>query len=228
MTTLNFEKDLISSKPIAVDLSFNSPNILIAFGGIYGAMGVPPFEFFQVTKSLPINKIYLRDPFQCWYHYGLPGIADDIPGIVQYLSSMLDSHGINKCVLIGNSMGGFAAILFGILLNAQVVHAFSPQTFIGRFSRWRFSDRRWQKHINKIYMLGSKKFLDLKKILAPKKHDGTFNIYYSLAEPLDVIHAKQVEGCKNIHLHNCPTGGHDLIKLLRDAGELSDLIQSSF
>ncbi len=228
MSTVDFENDLNSSKPIAVDLSFNSPNMLIACGGIYGAMGIPPFEFFQATKFLPINKIYLRDPFQCWYHYGLPGIADDLSGIAQYLNSILDSHGINKCVLIGNSMGGFAAILFGILLNAQVVHAFSPQTFIDQFSRWRFSDRRWQKQINKIYLLKSKKILNLKKKLAKKNYDGIFNIYYSLADPLDVIHAKQVEKCKNIQLYSYQTGGHNLIKSLRDAGELSDLIQRSF
>lgn len=191
-------------------------------------MGIPPFEFFQVTKSLPINKIYLRDPFQCWYHHGLPGIAGDIPGIANYLSSILDSHNINKCVLIGNSMGGFAAILFGILLNAQVVHAFSPQTFIDRFSRWRFSDQRWQKQINKIYLLKSKKFLNLKKKLSKRNHNGIFNIYYSLAEPLDVIHAKRVEKYKNIQLHHYSSGGHDLVKSLRDAGELGDLIKRSF
>jgi hypothetical protein len=44
--------NLNSDAPLALDLSIDSSSVLVAFGGIYGAMGMPPFEFFNLTRNL--------------------------------------------------------------------------------------------------------------------------------------------------------------------------------
>lgn len=211
-----------------MDFCHHNSDLLIAIGGVYGALGIPPFEFFQVTKSLPVNKIYLRDPNQSWYHGGLPGISKDIVETVDFLQKLIDFYNISNVVIVGNSMGGFAAILFGTLLNAQTVHAFSPQTFIDRFSRWRYSDRRWQNKIGKIYDLKSIKFFSLKKVIKKKKPDTNIYVYYSANDRLDEIHAKQLVKFKNVNNFVFPCGGHNLIKLLRDNGKLINIIGKSF
>ena len=150
MEFIDFNSAINSDLPIAADFSNPSNSVLIAFGGILGAMGIPPFEFFSLTREMQVNKIYLRDLKQAWYHHGLPGVADNINDLVLFLDNILDKNGVEKTVLVGNSMGGFAAILFGVLLSRKVlVHAFSPQTFIDRLNRYIHKDDRWSDQIQK-------------------------------------------------------------------------------
>ena len=52
---------------------------------------------------------------------------------------------------MGNSAGGYAAILFGLLLKVDKVVAFSPQTFFGPFKNLINRDFRWAKQQLKIY-----------------------------------------------------------------------------
>lgn len=71
----NFEDDVNDPELSAViDLLHPGRPLLIAFGGIVGSLVIPPYEFFNLTRGLDINKIYLRDHSQTWYHSGLPGI----------------------------------------------------------------------------------------------------------------------------------------------------------
>jgi hypothetical protein len=75
----DFEKNIKNPNlSLVSDLSFQNRPLLIAFGGIYGALGIPPFEFYSLTKNIDVNKIYLRDLSQTWYHSGLPGLSDSI------------------------------------------------------------------------------------------------------------------------------------------------------
>lgn len=75
----DFEQKIKNPKsPVAVDLSHDNSSLLIAFGGIASALGVPRFKFFSLSKDLHINKIYMRDHQQSWYHRGLSSLAEDI------------------------------------------------------------------------------------------------------------------------------------------------------
>lgn len=62
-----FKKQIADPKnSIIKDLNLDSSTLLIAFGGINGALGIPPFEFFKITSELKVNKIYLRHLNQSW------------------------------------------------------------------------------------------------------------------------------------------------------------------
>jgi hypothetical protein len=74
--TTEFEKNIKDPNlSVIIDLSYKDRPLLIAFGGRLGALVMPPFEFFNLTKKMDINKIYLRDISQTWYHSGLHGIS---------------------------------------------------------------------------------------------------------------------------------------------------------
>lgn len=74
-----FERDIQNPNlPAIVELSSREKTLIIAFGGIAGALGIPPFEFFNLTKSLDVNKIYLRDFSQTWYLSGIPELFENI------------------------------------------------------------------------------------------------------------------------------------------------------
>lgn len=226
-----FEKSIENpNSPIAIDCSSNHRSLLIAFGGIAGKLGVTPFEFFNLSKGFDVNRIYVRDLSQAWYHRGLPGVADNIDGIVTFLREKINQYQAKKVILVGNSMGGYAAILFGILLDADIVHAFSPQTFINRLNRLRYLDRRWRKQLQNTYRLVDKRYFDLRPVLKAnhKKLKCKFNIFYSHTHRLDRIHAEHLRSLPNVNLYAFQSGGHRLVGHLRDSGELNKIITSSF
>jgi len=222
--TTEFEKDIKNPDlSTIIDLSYQDRPLLIAFGGIAGALGIPPFEFFNLTRKHDVNKIYLRDLSQTWYHSGLPGVSKSIDDTATFLRRKIDDTGVNKVVVIGNSMGGYAAIIFGILIKADIVHAFSPQTFIN-------DDNfiRSKKQIQNVHNNFSDKYFDLGEVIKLHSNLGKFNIYYDFNNKLDKKHARHLKRSRNVKLHPFIGGGHLLIKTLRDSGELHNLIISSF
>lgn len=225
----SFEKRLLDTgESILFDLHEQNAPVLIAFGGFAGAMGLPPFEFFQLTHNYPTGKIYIRDLTQTWYQKGIPGVAPNMEELARFLKKTLGGKKPSKLVLVGNSMGGYAAIVMGVLLNADVVHAFSPQTFIDSENRARYRDRRWAEQIENIYALQDCCHLDLRTFLSSRrKFNGTLNLYYSKEEEMDAIHAERLRGLYNVRLHCFTEGGHSLIKHLRDNGSLAKIIVES-
>jgi len=221
--TTRFNHEIKNSNlPVTIDLSYRERPLLIAFGGIAGSMGMPPFEFYNMARDQDVNKIYLRDLGQSWYHSGLMGISRNIDETASFLRGKIDESGAQKVVVFGNSMGGYAAILFGTLINADVVHAFSPQTII--------SDARHLRNKEQIKYVHAKyahQYFDLRKVMKSADNLGEFNLYYDCEDELDRRHCKHLKKLQNIVLHPYSGGGHDLIKLLKDSGELREIVVSS-
>lgn len=221
--TIEFESEIKNPNlPAILDLSYRSRSLIIAFGGIAGALGIPPFEFFHLTKDLYVNKIYLRDLSQTWYHSGLPGISKNIDETADYLRQKIHEAGVDKVVVFGNSMGGYAAIVFGILINADIVHAFSPHTFLLDAAYIRNKEKIRYVHNN-----FSRKYFDLKNLINSRNNLSKINIYYDSKEMLDKKHAAHLKASQNVELNSFRGGGHTLIKVLRDSGELQNIIISS-
>lgn len=71
---------------------------------------------------------------------------------------------------MGTSAGGYAALLFGYLLEADTAVAFAPQTFISPQERKRYGETRWGKHTRSLIARGA---LDERRAdLAPVLADG--------------------------------------------------------
>lgn len=216
--------------PVAVDFSSDSSTLLVAFGGIQGALGMPPFEFFNLTSTFATQKIYVRDLEQAWYHCGLPGLTDNIDGIARLLKGLVEARPPKRVIMCGNSMGGYAALLFGALLEPTVVQAFSPQTFLSSRQRLLFWDRRWPEQIRKLHraLTARREYFDLQTTLARPGNAATrFHIHYSLIDRLDKLHAERLRCAPNVTLHPYRVGGHGLIKHLRASGLLKKILLES-
>ncbi|MBL3527814.1 MAG: hypothetical protein JMN27_09600 [gamma proteobacterium endosymbiont of Lamellibrachia anaximandri] len=205
-----------------IELSHKDSPLLIAFGGVAGNHAPPPFELYNLTRNLKANKIYLRDLQQVWYQSGVSGISTNIDETASYLRNIIDKNGIKKVAVFGNSMGGYAAIIIGVLINASSIHAFSPQTFIHIPGYIRNRDR-----ISFVHEKFSDKYFDLKPTVKSHCHRCNVNIYYDGSEMLDSIHAMHLGDIENISLHPFSEGGHGLIRLLRDSGKLNNIIASA-
>lgn len=224
-----FERDLENtSAGIALDLEPDSDVLLIVFSGLLGRLGpVPVFEFFNTVSSLGVKKVFLRDLTQSWYHRGVEGIGADVPAIAEYLAQLVSESGATRTVLIGNSAGAYAALLFGQLLDVDEVHAFSPQSFIDPELRTEHDDHRWQVYVDRVVAAGGPdpRFADLLPILSRGGVRTTFHIYFPAPNRLENLHSLRLSGIESVIPHPVDGGGHKLIKWLRDTGELTQILE---
>lgn len=210
--------------PIREEPVVGSKKLFIVFGGIAAGIGMPPFEFYKSSKILNHNRIFIRDLRQSWYHSGLPSISDSIDGTRKHIETLITRYSPTETVMIGNSMGGFAAILFASLIGDIRAIAFAPQTFIGPYKRLRYHDNRWRAQIFRTYKrnLFNEKFYDLSKLNQSTKWEA--EIFVSRASQLDLIHAMNLEDVPQVSIRVYDSGGHELVKHLRDSGELQDIL----
>ena len=214
---------------VAADLERASEVLLVAFGGIVGELGIPVFEFFKLASDLDVKKMFVRDLRQAWYQQGLPGIADDVDGIARYLERVVREQRVRRVVMVGNSAGGYAALLFGWMLEVDEVHAFAPQTFVDRWNRLVHWDRRWREEIAGMYrsLNSGTRYLDLAKVLPTRRVRTRSHVYYAAPMRIDRVHARRLGKVPNLELHESPEGQHNLIKLLRASGDLRRILDDA-
>lgn len=195
-----------NESPILKSVVPDSDRLYVFFGGISGTLGMPHFEFYRAAQVLDSNKLFLRDPSQCWYQHGLPAIGSTPFAVGEYLMSEIEKMGVSDIRFVGNSMGGFAALLFCSMLRRGKVIAFSPQTFIGDEKRKQHGDRRWSPQIGKIHSVTSG-IHDLKPWISDNFSAISANIYVSSADFLDMIHARELAEFDNVAIHCFAEGG---------------------
>ena len=90
------------------------------------------FDFINTAIRRKQNAVLVRDRANLWYHAGIDGI----PGVVNDLAAYLKkvSSGFDRVVIIGSSMGGYAALLLGFLIQADVALGIVPQIRVGHIA----------------------------------------------------------------------------------------------
>jgi pimeloyl-ACP methyl ester carboxylesterase len=229
----HFEKNIKNPvAPIAIDFDADRDVLLICFSGLAGKLGLPMFEFNRLTGRMEgVNKIYLRDTQKLWYHRGVQGVGKNITAVATFLKKYTLHPSTRRIVVIGNSGGAYAALLFGHLLRADEVHAFSPKTVISPFKRLLLQDfprLEPARGLWKLFLHGERKYFDLQGLLSQSVDtNNNFHIYYSRDEKLDHFHAVRMRLLPGIHLHAYPHAEHNLIKRLRQSGELVQIIEKA-
>jgi len=221
---------LTKNRNIDFKISYKSNKLYIFFGGINGRIGgLPPFEFYKVSKTLDASKIYLRDIHQTWYQNGFPNLTNNCYETKNLLQNKIYEINPEETIFVGNSMGGFAAILFALLIGRGKVIAFLPQTFISLPKRIYHGDSRWKTQIYKTYLKSAYKIhvYDLKKLMEKQTNleQIKINIYASSNNKMDVIHTENISHFDNVKVNLLPFGNHGVIKHLRDQAELDKILQ---
>lgn len=220
----DFEREIGNPRlPVVADLTFPGEPLFMAFGGIAGRMAtIPPFEFFKLTRHLRVNKAYLRDLDQRWYHGGLRGVTGSIGETADYLGCLRSACRARRTVVFGSSMGGYAALLFGSLIGVDAVHAFSPHTWL-----W---DRRSIRNRDKLEALHegfSGEYFDLSDVPGVGAGSGEDHVYYDVTDRKDRRQVAHLEAREGLHLHPYRGGGHNLVKYLKASGELENVVTAS-
>ena len=225
----SYEDVRAGSVPIAIDFGSESDALVVAFGGMALAREMPIFEFFGATSELDINKIFVRDLRRAWYHRGLPGIGKNIDEIADYLGRLIRTKEFEHVTFVGSSTGGYAAILFGFLLNADSAIAFVPKTFLHPWRRLLHLDvKTWRRMLVLLWTGRSQReYFDLRRVLKSRQSRTEFHVHFSADSRVDILHAENLEGCANVFMHRHVKGGHRLVRKLRDSGELQNILRAS-
>ena len=200
---------------------------LVAFGGIKGALGIAPWEFFRVTEGVEARRLFARDLDQVWYLAGIRGLGTTVGETAAALTKELPEMPGRRTVAVGNSAGGFGAIAFGVRCRVDEVHAFSPQTAIDRSHRARWLDVRWLPqmfHVRRLRGIDPSE-LDLRRLLEARGDGGpAIHVHYCARHRWDRLHAEHLAGLPRVQLHRYEEGGHRLVRVLRDSGRLRELL----
>lgn len=190
---------------------------------------MPPFEFYKSAQILNENKLFVRDFHQCWYHRGLDGISQNIDSTAKYLQKEIKAIDPKFLCFVGNSMGGYAAMLFSTLLGYGNAIAFAPQTFIAPALRLKHHDHRWARQILSTYFFSrlNGKYWDLFPLLNQQKKEQIFSIYVSGVYRLDRIHAEHLETIPGVNVIKINSDSHSIVKILRDNGELPGILSKA-
>jgi hypothetical protein len=193
--------------------------VMLAFGGMASRLQMPPAEFGRTFADRQADLIFYKDLQQCWYQRGLLGMTDDVPGTAEHIRRRVAEYGWKRIFTVGTSAGGYAAILFGALVGASRIVAFSPQTLVGPkvFRRFASTDSRQTD----IDIKG--RFLDLAKVLEETGFAGRIDLFYGTRNAMDVLAAEWLQRFPCVTLHPVDTASHNSAQKARDEGRFSEI-----
>jgi dienelactone hydrolase len=215
---------------LSIDMSSDSRTLLIAFGGMVGRIGMPPFEFFALTGGMPIKRVFVRDLRQAWYHRGIPGHGETLADCAESLRKLIGEHDVDRVLTTGNSAGGYAALVFGALLGAETVLCFAPQTVLDRDALAAMDDHRWDDRLAELAAAGAldERWSDVRRALAgARRPDTRYRIYFDDSFAPDRLHAERLSGIAGVQLYRFGRGRHSVARTLRDTGALEKVLRGA-
>lgn len=208
----------------------NSDILIVTFAGMGWKNSVPTFIFHNYLKSYNnVDKLFLRDIKMRYYLTGLKNNTSNFNETVEIIKNMTVDRGYKKIIAIGCSAGGYAAILYGNLLNFSKIIAFSPQTVLNDKKESLIGDIynapntcRWLRGLYKDDN-NYQKALDLMNY---SPFDSKIDIHYSVRgnKGIDKNHALYLNTDNKCDVYEHPGNDHMIALTLRNNGKLKDII----
>lgn len=228
-----------SEESVLVDTVYPGELLVISFGFVAWDKR-PDFDFYGRLKKLentvgkPMNRILVRDCRNSWYHREIPGLGHHVDEVADSLKQMIAAIKPSRVITIGQSMGGYAAVLYGTLLEVDRILAFGPLSFFCPKQAITYHDRRWLSIMMDIEQNPPPvRYTDLPALRRQMDSRSELHVVYGTLPDvnatesvnLDVLHAMRYGALPNTYLHPVPESGHAVVKHLIDAGQINDLLQ---
>jgi pimeloyl-ACP methyl ester carboxylesterase len=220
-----------------VDFQEEGAPLVITFG-FYSANEPPSFGYYGRLKKLEmlsgqkINKILVRDKKYKWYHYGIEGFGDDVMEVTKKLNDIIEKLSPSKIFTMGQSMGGYAAILYGALLQVDKIIAFGALSCFQSQKLELIRDYRWMSLVKEVEKSPPKVFAnDLVELLKNNPVDA--DIFYgifpghvdrTMAVNPDAVHMMQFYGLSQVNIYSFHEAEHAVSEYLRRTGVLDDML----
>ncbi len=189
--------------------------MIVVFTGMQAGFGGTPLDEFagSASRGGENNVLFVTDRRATWY--AAEGLWRRIVKLVRYLRR---TERIEEVVSLGNSMGGYGALLLPRDVRVARAIAFSPQVTMDRAV---LDDRRWPD-VTATY--GA-----LPERIVSDTFGATRTQYYLMASrdaSEDAAHLALVPEGKRVHRWLLPGSRHNLAGGLKDAGLLPEVIDT--
>jgi hypothetical protein len=210
---------------------------------------VPPFYFFGRTKKLaqrltayatdeqPLNRILLRDRTNCWYLNGVNGLGHNVDETIAELRQRITMMQPSQIICIGESMGGYAAILYGILLGADRIISAGPLSTFDPFFAEQHHDHRWIGIMQQIdaQQTVPRAYLDLPSLANAQHFQGQLHLILGMSAGedapndinLDMIHAERLTQLPYVYRYEFPEAQHAVTHWLNQHQQLDDMLYTT-
>ncbi|MEH6552271.1 MAG: hypothetical protein V7744_20015 [Pseudomonadales bacterium] len=176
------------------------PQLVFIYQGRAGGLFMPPLNFLRLSGAARRNMAMFRDFGRNYYHGEIhpdwPNIDVTLENQRQIKAQCTDA---SELYCSGTSAGGYAAILFGHYLQADIVYAFGAQTLVERDS----SDAELDF---------PPAHRDLSILLKNWNGKTRYKLYYAVGCKADRIYAERMAGCPGVELCPVPGSSHDVFE----------------
>ena len=130
-------------------------------------------------------------------------------------------------------MGGYAALMFGMLLNADRIVAFGSLSHLDPAEAIRYGDLRFLRVMEALAADPPRSgYFDLARLGADLDYRGQLHLIFGTHPGgddeelgnLDAIHAIRLSRSKDVTLHPYPESDHPVVKWLIDHHQIDDLL----
>lgn len=186
--------------------------LLLVFSHLEEPVG--RFSLQQTVTAIGASAVLMNTVPRSYYADGIPGLGDGIDATAATLRRIVAEVKPRAVVTLGISMGGYAALLFGALLPADRILAFSPESRLllpGSRSSAVLRRRSPPTYLDVLPLLGN----------AP----GTqLALYFGETELHDVYAAWRLRELPGAHLYSVQGAGHEAGRWFAERGLLRGLI----
>lgn len=152
------------------------------------------FEWNKIARNPRITTIaeeivFVRDVYKVWCINGINASVNSQDRLASFLQKIV---GDRELITVGSSAGGYMAILFGCLLNAVAIYAFSPQVNLHEYNKDHIIDY-YADYVNNSDVY---KYMNLKPLI--DNYKGDLFYWYPAKCTEDIRQYKAVSMCSNI------------------------------
>jgi hypothetical protein len=175
----------------------NSDRLVIYFS----SASATHLEGYKSLQDFKVNKLLIRDDARSWYNGKIAGLSSDADDLVKKISTISRRFKSSNITTAGSSMGGYAALLFGMLIKAGRIVAIAPQTKL--YPGIPYSPKFPVNYCN------------LLPLLQKAPHTPKIDIWFGTESILDLYHILDCAEIPNTTLHPLKGSMHDIFPLLR-------------
>ena len=235
-----------SADDVLVDRIVPGAPLVIAFGFVSWTSR-PAFDFYGRLRKLeqasgrPLNKILVRDSGNAWYHRQIAGLGNHVDETAQALRELVRRIAPSQLTTLGQSMGAYAAVMFGLLLDAQQIVAFGPLSFLDVRQARLYHELRWLPVMESLaqdpplsgyYDLAAlcraraTEHTQLHLLFGTRPDAAKLGASASESVNLDAMHAQRLAAFGRCTLHPFPHSGHAVVQHLIDTKRINGLLAS--
>ena len=148
-----------SPSHILIEAAGESAPLVITFG--FALWDEPAaFDFVGRLRKLEFilgqrfHRVHLRDPRMSWYLQGIAGLGETLQATLDEVARRVRALAPTRVTMLGQSMGGYGAIRYGLALGADRVVALGALSTMDPALARANGDRRWLSVMERLQAEG--------------------------------------------------------------------------